>query len=230
MTAQHDAERHATGPASLPTTDGLEGVCSDERVVVWDLGNVIIPWERRGALAQFIDDPDELERVATEVFDLETNAHLDRGDSLEQVRAVVEARHPGRSWVVDGYVEHFRHSLGEHSPGSAALIDELLDAQVRCVGLSNWSAICWDGIVEAYPVLTKLEGVVISGQERVCKPDAEIFRRAEQRFGFGPHQALFFDDSRSNVDGARAAGWDAELFSTPELARIALVERSILLP
>ena len=200
------------------------------RVVVWDLGNVVIPWERRGALSQFIDDPDEVERVAAEVFDLETNAHLDRGDSIAEVRAVVEARHPGHAWVIDGYVEHFRHSLGEHSPGTAALIDELLDAQIRCVGLSNWSAICWEGITDAYPVLAKLDGVVISGEERICKPDVEIFRRTVQRFGFGAHQALFFDDSPTNVNGARAAGWDAELFGTPELARVALVARSMLAP
>lgn len=220
------------GPPSVSPSSSasVSQATSTVSVVVWDLGNVIIPWERRGALAQFIDDPDELERLAAEVFDLETNAHLDQGDSIEEVRAVVEARHPGHAWVVDGYVEHFRHSLGSHSTGSIALIDELLDAGIRCVGLSNWSAVCWEGIVEAYPVLTRLEGVVISGEEHVCKPDVEIFRRAERRFEFAPHQALFFDDSAANIDGARAAGWDAELFTTPEVARAALVDRSMLNP
>ncbi len=197
-------------------------------VVVWDLGNVVIPWDRRLALARFVDDPVEVERLAAEVFDLATNVHLDRGDDLADVRAVVEARHPGHGWVVDGYVEHFRHSLGPPMGDTVALIDELLAVGVRCVGLSNWSAVCWEGIGEDFPVLGRLEGVVISGHERVCKPDVEIFRRCEQRFGFRPDQALFFDDSTANVAGARAAGWTAEVFTTPESARGALVARGLL--
>jgi 2-haloacid dehalogenase len=104
----------------------------------------------------------------------------------------------------------------------------LLARGVRCVGLSNWSTVGWAGIPEAYPVVARLEGVVISGEERVCKPDAEIFRRCEERFGFGPDQALFFDDSAANVEGARAAGWAAELFTGPEAARAVLVARGLL--
>ena len=207
-------------PADRPT--------GTDRVVVFDLGNVVIPWDRRRALAQFVDDPDEVERLADEVFDLEANTHLDRGASIDQVRAVMEARHPGHGWVVDGYVEHFQHSLGDVIAGTEALIEELLDAGVRCVGLSNWSAICFVGIPDAFPVLQRLEGIVISGDEGVCKPDAEIFRRCEERFGFSAGQAVFLDDSPTNVDGARAAGWDAELFTTPEAAREALAARGLL--
>ena len=112
-------------------------------VVAWDLGNVIIPWNRRDALARFVDDEDEIERISREVFDLPTNLHLDRGATVDEVRRIVEERHPGHGWVVDGYVEHFRHSLGPADEATVALIDELLHVGVRCVGLSNWSAITW---------------------------------------------------------------------------------------
>jgi 2-haloacid dehalogenase len=199
-------------------------------VVVFDLGNVVIPWDRRHALARFVDDPAEVQRLADEVFDLEANVHLDRGAPVEEVRQLMEERHPGHGWVVDGYVEHFRHSLGEVIAGTEALIDELLAGGVRCVGLSNWSAVCFVGIPDAYPVLQRLEGVVISGEEGVCKPDAEIFRRCEARFGFGPGDVVFLDDSATNVEGARAAGWDAVLFTTPEQARAELVTRGVLPP
>ena len=199
-----------------------------ERVVVFDLGNVVIPWDRRKALARFVDDPAEVDRLADEVFDLEANLHLDRGSSIDDVRAVMEERHPGHGWVVDGYVEHFRSSLGDTDPDTESLIDDLLAAGVRCVGLSNWSAICFAGIPDDFPVLQRLEGIVISGEEGVCKPEAEIFRRCEERFGFSAHQALFFDDSAPNVAGAVAAGWEAELFLTAAAARTAVVERGLL--
>ena len=197
-------------------------------VVAWDLGNVIIPWNRRDALARFVDDEDEIERISREVFDLSTNLHLDRGATVDEVRRIVEERHPGHGWVVDGYVEHFRHSLGPADEATVALIDELLDAGVRCVGLSNWSAITWAGITDAYPALGRLEGVMISGEEGTCKPDEVIFRRCEARFGFSSDQALFFDDSPPNVEGARAIGWEAELFTSAHAARAALARRGIL--
>jgi 2-haloacid dehalogenase len=199
-----------------------------DRVVVFDLGNVVIPWDRRRALERFVDDPDEVERLADEVFDLEANLHLDRGASLDDVVAVMEARHPGHGWVVEGYVEHFRHSLGVPIEGTVALLEELRGAGVRRVGLSNWSAICFAGIPETFPVLDLLEGVVISGEEGVCKPEPEIFRRCELRFDFTPSDAFFLDDSAANVEGARAAGWDAEVFTTPTAARDAVVARGIL--
>jgi 2-haloacid dehalogenase len=198
------------------------------RVVVFDLGNVVIPWDRRRALERFVEDPVEVERLAEQVFDLEANLHLDRGASLADVVAVMEERHPGHGWVVEGYVEHFRHSLGDPIPGTVSLLGDLRDAGVRRVGLSNWSAMCFDGIPEAFPALGLLEGVVISGDEGVCKPDAEIYRRCEARFGFDASDAFFLDDSRANVEGARAAGWDAEVFTTPEAARQALVARGLL--
>ena len=200
----------------------------DDRVVVWDLGNVVIPWDRRGALARFVEDEAEVERLAAEVFDLATNVHLDRGDPLHEVVAIVEERHPGHGWVVEGYVEHFRHSLGPADPAVEALIEELLARSVRNVGLSNWSAVCFVGIPEDVRAIGLLEGVVISGEERICKPDAEIFRRCEERFGFEPEQALFFDDSAANVDAARAVGWDAEVFTDAEAARRVLVSRGLL--
>lgn len=201
---------------------------STRPVVVFDLGNVVIPWDRRLAIARFVDDPDEVERLAEEVFDLEVNTHLDRGADLDDVRAAMEARHPGHGWVVDGYVEHFRHSLGEADPGTEQLIVDLLEAEVRCVGLSNWSAVCFDGIPEAYPVLGLLEGVVISGDEGVCKPELEIYRRCESRFGFTAERATFVDDNVDNVRGALDAGWDAFRFTDAAAARAELAARGLL--
>lgn len=196
-------------------------------MVVWDLGNVVIPWDRRRALARFVDE-DDVERVATEVFDMATNHQLDSGTPLHDVVADVESRHPGQGWVVEAYVEHFHHSLGPVDVATEALIDELLATGVRCVALSNWSGVCWRDIPETYPVLTRLDGVVISGHELVSKPDPEIYRRCESRFGFTARQALFFDDSVVNVAGATDVGWDAEVFTGAHSARTSLVTRGLL--
>ncbi len=196
-------------------------------VVVFDLGNVLIPWDRRTAIARFVDDPDEVERIAEEVFDLEANLHLDRGAAIEVVRGHVEARHPGHGWVVDGYLEHFLHSLGTVDAGTESILDELADRGVPRYALSNWSAVCFDGIEEHYPVLGRFDGLLISGDVGTCKPDLAIYRHCEERFGFTAQQAVFLDDNTDNVAGARAAGWDAFVFTDAAAARRELATRGL---
>jgi 2-haloacid dehalogenase len=181
-------------------------------VVVWDLGNVLIPWDRRGALGRAIDDPEELDRLADEVFTMEVNGHLDAGLPLQEIREMVEREHPGHGWVLDAYVEHFTHSLGEPIAESVQVLEELSSAGVRSVGLSNWGSVTFQGIPERYPVLGLLEGIVISGELGICKPDPRVFRHCEERFGFRADQAVFIDDSTANVTAAAAQGWDTVLF------------------
>jgi 2-haloacid dehalogenase len=199
-------------------------------VVVWDLGNVLIPWDRHGAMLAATGDPDHASRLAAEVFTLEVNELLDRGSPLAHIRGVVEVASPGHGWVVDAYVEHFRESLGPQIQGSVELLGQLLDRGHRCIGLSNWGAITFEGIPEAYPVLQRLEGIVISGEVGVTKPDEQIFLHAQKRFGFEATQAVFIDDSEANVKGAAACGWDAILFLDAPRLEAELVSRGLLLP
>lgn len=53
---------------------------------------------------------------------------------------------------------------------------------------------------------------VISGLERLCKPDPAIYRLAAERMGIAPARLLFYDDLAENVEGARALGWQAEVY------------------
>jgi 2-haloacid dehalogenase len=59
----------------------------------------------------------------------------------------------------------------------------------------------------------------VSGECRLLKPDPEIYRRHTAGFGLEPAATLFFDDSMKNVEGARAVGWNAELFTSAEQLR-----------
>ena len=161
------------------------------------------------------------------MFTLEVNALLDSGRPVEAVRAAVEEASPGQGWVVDGYLRHFEHSLGGVIAGSAALVEELDDAGVRCVGLSNWSAVTFEGIPETYPVLERLDGILISGDVGICKPAPEIYRLCEERFGFAPTDALFVDDSPRTVEAAHDAGWDAVTFTRADALRSEMAARGL---
>ena len=66
--------------------------------------------------------------------------------------------------------------------------------------------------VERWEVLRRFDGAVVSGEEGVLKPEPAIFRLLTARFGLDPAETLFIDDVEANVDGARAAGFQAHRF------------------
>jgi 2-haloacid dehalogenase len=195
--------------------------------VVWDLGNVLIPWDRTLALTAALGDPAEARRLSATVFTMELNAVVDAASDRSGLLEEAERMRPGSSWVVEAYLEYFGHSLGPVIDGSAELLEELTDENVRCVGLSNFSALTFRGVPERYPILTRLEGILISGEVGITKPDPCIYRLCEQRFGLDPEHLVFIDDSPANVDAARSVGWDAIVFIDPSQLRSQLLARSL---
>jgi 2-haloacid dehalogenase len=60
-----------------------------------------------------------------------------------------------------------------------------------------------------------MDGYVISGIERVAKPDRKIFDILISRYGLDPRATVFVDDSPDNVAAAGEAGLVAIRYRTP---------------
>jgi 2-haloacid dehalogenase len=71
------------------------------------------------------------------------------------------------------------------------------------------------------------EGIVISGEVRLAKPDPAIFAHAIERFALDAPSTLFIDDSETNVSAARDAGWQALCFTNVLQLRRDLAERGV---
>jgi 2-haloacid dehalogenase len=197
--------------------------------VVFDLGNVLVRWDPRRALAgrlpardadAFLDD-----------FDfMAFNHRQDAGRSWAQARADLAASAPEHLPALDAYVEHVADTLAGPVPGSAELVGDLRASGVRVLGLTNWSAETFHLAEPAAPAIGLLEDVLVSGQVGVAKPDPRIFALLTQRFGLRPERTLFSDDSATNVAAAARAGFDAILFRTADALRADLVARGVALP
>ena len=71
------------------------------------------------------------------------------------------------------------------------------------------------------------DAMVISGQERMFKPQRRIYDLMSRRLGVEPGEILFIDDSEANCDGARRAGWKAIRFTSLAEARRAAGECAV---
>lgn len=75
--------------------------------------------------------------------------------------------------------------------------------------LSNIGDLHWDFLERSIGVNSIGHGALPSFQARACKPDAAIYRKAEELFGLEPARTVFIDDLARNVDAARQRGWRA---------------------
>jgi len=199
-----------------------------QRVVVFDLGNVLITWDRRLLYEKLIADPVELQDFLDNVFTMEDNARLDAGTPLPEVAAGVAARHPDKHDLVMAFAERWNETLGDVIMGSVEILEELSDRGITLYALSNWGKDTFASIEADYPFFSRFDGMVISGREGVIKPDARIYRILCERYGFEPEDAVFIDDSGANIASAMTLGFDALLFENPTRLRQQLILRSLL--
>ena len=78
-------------------------------------------------------------------------------------------------------------------------------------------------MLEHWPFLERFDGVVVSGLEKLVKPDVRIYRVFCERYGLAPESCVFIDDNEANVISARKIGMEAIHFSSPAALRAELI-------
>jgi 2-haloacid dehalogenase len=189
------------------------------RHIVFDIGNVILNWDPEIPYRRLIPDEAERRRFLDEICTLEWNAEQDRGRTWREAEDLLIAEHPGLEPLIRGYFQNHHEMITGQIAGTVAIIEALAEAQQDITALTNYSAETFPRAQATYPILGRFRGITVSGQVRLMKPDLAIYRLHVETFGLDPAATLFFDDSAKNIEGARHAGWNAELFVTPEQMR-----------
>ena len=193
-------------------------------VVVFDLGNVLVRWDRRFLFEKLIDDPAQLETFLDEVLTLDVNADLDRGVPLTEVTSALADRFPESRDLIEAFRDRWPETLGEILADSVAILEELRALPLTLIALSNWGRDTFAMSEPHLPFLRHFDALVISGREGVVKPDAAIFDLLCRRHDVEPAEAVFIDDSAANIAAAAALGFHTVHFTDPGRCRSALVD------
>jgi 2-haloacid dehalogenase len=187
--------------------------------VVFDLGGVLVDWNPRHLYRKLLPDEAAVERFLAEVTTLEWNARLDAGYPFAQGVAELVAAHPDQADLIAAYHLRWPEMLGEPFLGTVAIMRELKAAGLRIYALSNWSAETFPVTRGRFPFIDEMDGILISGDVQVGKPDPAIFRHLIDRFGLKPEATVFIDDSDRNVASARGLGIRAIRFVSSDQLR-----------
>ncbi|WP_159978701.1 MULTISPECIES: HAD family phosphatase [unclassified Novosphingobium] len=202
--------------------------CSPVEAVVFDVGRVLVQWDMRRLFARLIDEPARLDwfmaNVVTEAWHFEHDAGRDLGEMV----ATRKAEFPGHDDLLDAYATRFGETIPGNVPGSHEIVRELAARSVPLFAITNFASQFWRDYRAGEALFDLFGDIVVSGDEKIAKPDARIFDLAARRFGHAPAAMLFIDDNAANIDAARTLGWQVHHFHEAGALRADLARRGLL--
>lgn len=181
--------------------------------VVFDVGRVLYRWHLSALLEKVIDDPARLAFALDNVVTEEWHFRADKGEALADMVPQRIAEYPDYADALNAYALRFNETIPGPVEGTHALVERLDDAGVPLYALTNFGHEFWAGFHPTAPIFDRFRDIVVSGTEKVAKPDPAIYRIVEARSGCAPHELFFIDDNAANIAAAEALGWHAHLFT-----------------
>jgi 2-haloacid dehalogenase len=195
--------------------------------IIFDFGNVFIEWDPRLLYREMFASEEALESFMRTGWRDEWNSNLDAGATLAENMEAMLRKYPQQREYVIAYHTRWEKSLGAVNAETVALLADLKRAGYAAYGLSNWSSETFSIVRRKHPFFELLDGMVISGEEKLCKPDPKIFQLLMDRYGLLPASCAFVDDRDDNVQAAQQLGIAGIQFFSAEQARQALRELGV---
>lgn len=186
--------------------------------VVFDLGNVLVDWNPRHLYRKLIADDAEREWFLTNVCTLNWHKAHDLGTSFADNADRLVADFPNHEDLIRAWGDRWLETIAGRIDGSIELAARLKANGYKLIGLTNCPAEQWDDMVAALDPFAGFDDVVISGVEKIAKPDPAIYELTIARAGLPGHKLAFLDDMPHNIDAAAQHGIHGVLFENPEQA------------
>ena len=174
--------------------------------MVFDLGGVLIDWNPRHLYRKIFDDPGQIDWFLANIFTYAWHEQVDAGALPEEIVPGLQARFPEWAPQIAAFHDRFEEMFAAPHAEMVAALERLHAAGTPLYALTNWGNDTFPWARRQYPFLACFRDIVVSGEEKLVKPDPRIFRILLERGGFAPEAAVFVDDNPANVAAARALG------------------------
>lgn len=193
--------------------------------IIFDFGGVLVDWNPRYLYDKYFGDEQRSEWFLNNICLYSWNLQMDGGKPFAEGVAELQREHPEWAEAIAIYHTRWVEMMGGEVEGTASVLRGLKAAGYAIYGLTNWSAETFPMIRDTYPVFSEFDGIVVSGEEHLLKPDAAIYRCLLERYALVGSESLFIDDNQANVDAARELGIEALRFESAAQLERALCEQ-----
>ncbi len=170
---------------------------------LFDLGGVFFDWDPHHFYKDIFDTEDESKYFLTEVCSDEWNIKQDAGRTIEEAESELIPKFPHYEREIKMYYKNHRKMIRGIFNLSINVLEKLKKQNYECYVLSNWSAETFAGMIDDYPFLKLFDGLLISGEDKLMKPDMAIYELAINRFNLMPQKTVFIDDKLENIEAAK---------------------------
>jgi len=170
---------------------------------LFDLGGVFFDWDPNHFYKNVFENIEEREFFLAEVCNDQWNVQQDAGRSIAEAELELIPKFPHYEKEIKMYYKNHRKMIRGVFEESVDILKKLKDKNYDCYVLSNWSAETFAGMIDDYTFLKLFDGLLISGEDKLIKPDHAIYQLARDRFNLNPEETVFIDDKRENIEAAK---------------------------
>ncbi|OBV09876.1 HAD-IA family hydrolase [Erythrobacter dokdonensis] len=198
------------------------------QAVVFDVGRVLFQWQLAALFEKLIDDREELEWFLGHVVTEEWHFEHDRGRALADMVPERIALFPQYEAHIRAYATRFNETVPGPVDGTHEIVERLHARGVPLYCLTNFGDEFWAAFRPTQPIFDRFAEIIVSGVEKVAKPEPRIYEIVETRSGREGAALFFTDDNPANIEAARARGWNAHLFTDAAGLEAALADAGLL--
>lgn len=180
--------------------------------IIFDFGGVLLDWNPRYLYKSYFNNDEEMEHFLADICNGEWNIRQDAGRPFAEAVKELQAKFPEYAEAIQMYDDDWEKMLKCELPESIDLLKELKFMGYGIYGLTNWSAEKIGYAFANYSFFSLFDGIVVSGVEKVVKPDRKIYEILLKRYSLKPGECVFIDDNQDNVDMAKVLGINAIRF------------------
>lgn len=200
------------------------------KAIIFDLGNVLINWDPRHVFNDtYFDSLEKRDHFLEKICSMDWNERQDEGRSIVEATQELVAQYPEWEAAIRDYYGRWTDMLGGAIPETVEIFRRLKETgQYKIYALTNWQAGLFDIALVRYAFLHWFDGRVVSGEEKMRKPEPAFYQRLLDRYAINPSEALFIDDNLRNIKAAEAMGIRSIHFTSPAALERSLKELGVL--
>lgn len=174
--------------------------------IIFDFGGVLIDWNPYYLYRGVFKNEEDMNYFLEHVCRYEWNVLQDAGRPLSEATRILQEQHPEYYQEIAMYYGRWDEMLGGMIEENVKLIKPL-KKKYKVYGLTNWSAETIPVAMARYDFFNDLDGMVVSGAEKIIKPDPRLYRILLERYAMEPGESLFIDDNYANIETAQQLGF-----------------------
>ena len=175
--------------------------------IIFDFGGVLVDWNPRYLFKDIFNDDEKMEYFLENICTDSWNVQQDAGRTLVEGTKILQEQFPEESEMIQKFYDGWEVMLKDEIPENSKLLSQFDRQKFRLFGLTNWSGETFPIALERFEFFKEFEGIVVSGDEKMIKPNKEIYLLLLERYNLKAEESIFIDDNFNNIVAANKLGF-----------------------